>query len=321
MRRDKKRVLANDERQLIGSDRKTQMNTPTENRQGLADQPPTPTTTFAEFLEGFPPSQTVETAEAWDNESRGTSKYPAIQKFQLQLHCTTNSCNGLRFFRYLNGDRFFDSDGTLETYITYRCSNCQITKKKYSLLLLRKDNGSATAYKFGEHPPFGPPTPARLIRLFGKDRDIFLKGRQCENHGLGIGAFVYYRRVVENQKNKIVGEILKVAQTIGAPDDMLRQLEAAINEIQFSKALESVKDAVPQALLINGQNPLALLHSALSIGVHEQTDEHCLELAHDVRVLLVELAERIGQALKDEAELNTAVSRLIGLKKAQRTKG
>src|SRR5260221_2382351 len=81
-------------------------------------------------------------------------------------------------------------------------------------------------------------------------------------------------------------------------------------ENQFSKALESVKNAIPQALLINGHNPLTLLHSALSEGLHAQTDEQCLELAHDVRVILAELAERLGQALKDEAELKQAVSRL-----------
>jgi hypothetical protein len=80
---------------------------------------------------------------------------------------------------------------------------------------------------------------------------------------------------------------------------------------EFSKAVESAKDAIPQSLLINGQNPLTLLYSALSIGIHEQTDEKCLELAHDVRVVLVELSERLGQALKDEAELDSAVSRLM----------
>ena len=140
-----------------------------------------------------------------------------------------------------------------------------------------------------------------------------MKGRRCENQGLGIGAFVYYRRVVENQKNAILDEIIRVSEKIGAPADMLERLRKAKDEIQFSKALASVKDALPQALLINGHNPLAMLHSALSGGLHEKTDERCLELAHDIRVLLVELAERIGQALKDEAELNTAVSRLMSI--------
>jgi hypothetical protein len=165
--------------------------------------------------------------------------------------------------------------------------------------------------KFGEWPSFGPPTPARLIRMFGKDRDIYLKGRRCENLNLGIGAFTYYRRVVENQKNQILDEIIRVSQKIGASAEMLKVLEDAKSENQFSKALEMVKDAIPPALFINGHNPLTLLHSALSDGLHERTDEQCLELAHDARVVLVELAERLGQALKDEAELNTAVTRLM----------
>jgi hypothetical protein len=91
----------------------------------------------------------------------------------------------------------------------------------------------------------------------------------------------------------------------------VRILNLAIKETQFSKALESVKDALPQSLLINGHNPMTLLHSALSEGLHAQTDERCLEIAHAVRIVLGELADRLGQALKDEAELNTALSRLM----------
>jgi hypothetical protein len=209
---------------------------------------------------------------------------------------------------------FFPLKAPLLTYITYLCSNCRETQKTYSLHAIHRENGSGQCYKFGEHPTYGPPTPARLIRLFGKDRETFLKGRQCENHGVGIGAFVYYRRVVESHKNQIIDEVIRVSKKIGASSQMLKTLEAAKEEIQFSKALASVKDAIPQALLINGQNPLTLLHSALSVGLHDQTDETCLELAHDVRVVLIELAERLGQALKDEAELDTAVSRLMNVK-------
>jgi hypothetical protein len=177
------------------------------------------------------------------------------------------------------------------------------------------DSTSARCYKYGESPPYGPPTPSRVIEMSGDDREIFLKGRRCESQGLGIGAFAYYRRVVENQKNTIIDEIIRVSTKIGAPAGMIQALGAAKNETQFSKALTSVKDAIPQSLLINGHNPLTLLHSALSGGVHEHTDEECLDLAHDVRVVLTELADRLGQALKDEAELNTAVSRLMNPRK------
>jgi hypothetical protein len=165
--------------------------------------------------------------------------------------------------------------------------------------------------KLGELPLFGPPTPSRVISLIGPDRKIFLKGRRAEIQGLGIGAFAYYRRVVENQKNRILTEIGKVAARVGARAEDLEKLEAARHETQFSKAVEDVKAALPQILLIDGHNPLTLLHRALSEGLHAQTDEQCLELATSIRVVLTELAERIILALKDEAELKQAVTRLL----------
>jgi hypothetical protein len=233
------------------------------------------------------------------------------------LHCSTDICNGPRKFRFKDGSRSISvGEDSKQTYLTYQCSNCRITHKIFSLhvsIANAEDPESGECYKFGEFPPYGPHTPNRLLKLFGKDGKFFLKGRQCENHGLGIGAFVYYRRVVENHKDQILDEIIKVSKKI-APE-MVDGLELAKKENQFSKAVESVKNGIPQALLINGQNPLTLLHSALSEGLHAQTDEECLDLAHDVRVVLSELAERLGQALKDEAELNKAISRLMKPKK------
>jgi hypothetical protein len=178
------------------------------------------------------------------------------------------------------------------------------------------DHEEGSAYKFGEFPAFGPVTPTRLQKLLGDQLDIFMKGRRCETQGLGIGAFVYYRRVVEHQKNRFLDEILSAAKLLSAPADQLKALEAARVETQFSKAISIVKDALPQALLIGGHNPLTLLHSALSGGVHEHTDEECLALAQDIRIVLVDLAERLSQVLKDNAEIKGAVSRLLQRKAA-----
>ena len=165
--------------------------------------------------------------------------------------------------------------------------------------------------KLGELPPYGPPIPSRLIKLIGPDRDIFLKGRNCENQGLGIGAFAYYRRVVENQKNRILEEIVKVSEKIGVQRDKIDTLHEAIKETQFSKALKMAKDVMPERLLIDGHNPIFLLHRALSQGVHELSDEECLKRANTVRLVLGELSERLSAILKDKAELTEAISTLM----------
>ena len=75
-----------------------------------------------------------------------------------------------------------------------------------------------------------------------------------------------------------------------------------------------VGDAFPQALLIDGHNPLKLLHKALSRGMHAETDKECLENAEDIRVVLTTLAERISAVLKEESKLKSALTRLMNPK-------
>jgi len=196
-------------------------------------------------------------------------------------------------------------------FLTYWCRNCGKYSKMFSLAVRHIDEKLCEVYKFGELPHFGPPIPARVLRLIQPDRELFLSGRRCENQGLGIGAFTYYRRVVENQWTRLVDEIIRVGKAIGAPEPSIIALEASRDEKQFSKAVKGLKDAIPAALLINGYNPLVLLHGALSKGVHNLSDEECLALATSIRVVLVEFAEKLGQALKDEKELSESITRLL----------
>jgi hypothetical protein len=268
---------------------------------------------FAEFLESVPPSINVQISNLVERRFDGCHR---LCSPELQLHCASDACNGTRFFRRTdNEEHILPADTVRFVFVTYTCSNCRETSKLFSLAVRRISEGFwGQCLKLGELPAYGPPTPPRLIHLIGPDRELFLKGRRCENKGLGIGAFVYYRRVIENQKNRILDEIIKVAGKLNAGGSTIAALEAAKEEQQFAKALDSVKNTMPQSLLINGHNPMTLLRSALSEGLHNQSDEECLGIASSVRVVLGELSERLGQALKDEVELNTALSKLLNRK-------
>ena len=136
------------------------------------------------------------------------------------------------------------------------------------------------------------------------------KGRRTENQSLGIGAFAYYRRVVENQKDRLLEEIRKAAVRLRADQELLDKIDLAIKETRFSKALDLVKGAIPDGLKVQGENPLKLLHKALSKGVHELNDEECLERAQAVRVVLTELVSNIAHILKDDREVKAAVKTL-----------
>ena len=268
---------------------------------------------FAEFLETSPPNQSVHISDIvtlrWNN---GIQSY-VLTAPEIQIHCPDDSCNGIRFHRCTRGEKsHLPEDSWTDYFLTYLCSNCQRHTKIFAVTAIRpEDQTWGTLIKYGESPVFGPPVPARLLKLIGPDRDNFLKGRRCENQGLGVGAFVYYRRVVEHQKDRIFREIIKVSEKIGAPSEKLEILNAALVETQFTKALDMAKDAMPESLLINGHSPLKLLYRVLSEGIHNLTDEACLSDASSIRVVLGELSDRLSQALKDEVEITNALARLL----------
>jgi len=243
---------------------------------------------------------------------------------QLALHCS--ACKGERFAdgRLLGVPEI----GKKPTHkvLRYDCRNCGTFLKLYSLLTQGTDPPPAlmvgcpshvggSVIKYGEYPVYGPPVPARVTTWAGPDRDLFIKGRRCENQGLGIGAFSYYRRVVEDQKNRLLDEIIKVAAVSDpVPQELVSQLEDAKTEKQFSKALDKVKAALPESLMIKGHNPLRALHSALSHNLHNESDEACLAAAGAIRLVLAEFADRLAATLEEKRELMSALKLLANPK-------
>lgn len=267
---------------------------------------------WVEFLQEHPPGSAIPVTEATGrNVSAKNGFLGELNVPELQLYCPEPTCNSYMFFNCKEIKKHVTHSKWTKTYLTYWCKNCGKYNKTYSIAIIYDKNEICQAYKFGELPNFGPPLPSKVIRLIQPDRELFLSGRRCENQGLGIGAFTYYRRVVENQWGRLIGEIIKVGKAINSSPEIIDSLEKSKDEKQFSKAVKTVTKGIPATLLINGQNPLLLLHGALSQGVHNLSDEECLGIATSIRIILVELAEKLGSALKDEKELNEAVKKLL----------
>lgn len=239
----------------------------------------------------------------------------------IRLYCDSGDCEDQCFFKCTSGTR--PIGGTWEhIFLQYQCRNCETTRKIFAVRARVSGNSSnGEAAKLGEWPPFGPHIPSKVITLIRDDKDLFIKGRRAESQGLGIGAYAYYRRVVENQRNRLMDEIIKVAERTNAGSEVLATLQAARKETQFNKAVDLIKDGVPASLKIDGHNPLQLLHAAISRGIHELTDQECLEKATTVRLVLTDLAERISQALKEHKELQEGIARLLRPPESKGTTG
>jgi hypothetical protein len=52
--------------------------------------------------------------------------------------------------------------------------------------------------------------------------------------------------VVENHKNEIFDEIIKVCETVGAPQPLIEELGSAKQEVSFTKAMKQIKTALDE---------------------------------------------------------------------------
>jgi hypothetical protein len=285
--------------------------------------------TFKEFLEKIPPGREVEVSDAFTQPklpapplSRPGYGIPTVVKRdiwllkpELNLYCDSEKCKREMSF---NSNNDPDKDGLNDEinnykFMLYTCNNCKNYLKVFAIRIQPLQKNSKV-FKFGEFSCFGPATPPLLITLIRDDKDLFVKGLRAEDQSMGIGAFAYYRRVVENQKDRFIDEIIKATKIIAPDDPVIQDLEAAKKETQFKNAVKKIKNALPESLQINGENPLNLLHIPLSKGLHNFNDNECLEYAGCIRKILVEFANKLGQALKDKAEINAAVKKLIKLR-------
>ena len=244
--------------------------------------------------------------------SRSPASLPVLTKPRLKLHCPARSCNGLRYFDAYQTQKVTLTEKWKRVFLHYSCSNCRSRSKIFAIMARWNtvaDEGEAA--KFGEWPPFGSQVSLGIITMLGKNKDMFLLGRRAEIQGLGIGALAYYRRVVENQKDHIIDEIIQLMRRTNTPANQIEKLQSAQKEKQFKKAVELISDTIPKALLINDYNPLALLEQAMTKGAYIQDDGDALQLATAIRKILTELAERLVKALEDQADLDEAVDFIL----------
>jgi hypothetical protein len=273
------------------------------------EERPQPTVTFARFLEEFPANSGQEVLDFYVLEEDGSfwRKHP-----QLRLWCRV--CQGHRRFDggWREGGRIYDWKKPIRDFLVYKCRDCDEAEKTFCLLaIVSGENGVGLVRKLGEHPELHIDVPTYLRTLLGDEYEYFLKGLRAEKQGLGIGAFSYYRRVVENQKGRIFQKMAEVAKRLDMPSDMIENLIAASKEPQFSKALEIVKDYIPNEFKLSGNNPMKTLYAVISDGLHDKDDEACLQIAHSVRVVIQDMSQRMKDALRDDAEAKKAFEDLL----------
>jgi len=236
-----------------------------------------------------------------------------IAKPTLTLPCLAECDRSTYFDCYEISQETIGSGRWHDIAMHYNCRHCRRGIYDFAMQIRIPDNPKRESelIAMGKWPPYHERIPEGVLDLTGSDRELFLKGWKAERAGLGIGAYTYYRRVIEDQKNRIIERLIDAASTCDMPVEARRLLEQAKKEQQFASAIDLLKQGLPESLRLKGHEPISLLYSTLSGGIHEHTDGDCLDGAKRIRLLLTTLAARIQRVLDDEAEVNAALSGLL----------
>jgi len=148
----------------------------------------------------------------------------------------------------------------MEFHLEYTCVHCNKFIRSFSIRVV--DTNKKLVQKIGQFPPWDISTDPNIERLLGSHADFFKKGLICESQSYGIGAFAYYRRIVE----EIIGELLEEISEIMDGNEKEKFLKA-IEETKKTQVTQDkialVKDLLPPILRPKGMNPLSVLHSTV----------------------------------------------------------
>lgn len=222
----------------------------------------------------------------------------------INLYC--NMCTNVQTFNMENGYTHFAVDRPVAHSpigkvfeMRYLCASCNGFRYTFYVEFgLDKapasDSQTFSGWirKIGQSPPWEIDIDKNLERTLGKDSDLYKKGLVCESQSYGIGSYAYFRRITEN----ILDELLSSISSLIDPSEK-EKYDQALEKVKKTRVteekIELVQDLLPASLQPNGINPLKSLHSSLSDGIHNKTDEECLELADSIKTTLIYLVEVI----------------------------
>lgn len=120
--------------------------------------------------------------------------------------------------------------------------------------------------KIGQYPSVADliiPEIAKYKAVLGTQYREFSKAVGLFAHGIGIGSFVYLRRIIENL---VFDKYNEVAEDLEIPKEEFERLK-------FDQKIETLKDHLPEVLVSNKN-----VYGIVSKGIHELSEEECREM-------------------------------------------
>jgi hypothetical protein len=228
------------------------------------------------------------------------------------INMSCNNCGSVQTFNMINNYSDFTNysnppSADQKVRLLYKCQSCKDFTRQFQVYISANLD---YIYKFGQYPEWEIKMDKNLQKTLGKHSKTFRKGLVCESQGYGIGAFSYYRRITEEIIDELLDSIVELVET-----ENQTKYKAALEETKKTRVtqekIDLVKDLLPSILRPSGMNPLGVLHSELSEGLHAETDEECLENASHIKDILTFLINQIIQSKESAKQFTSSMKSLL----------
>ena len=187
-----------------------------------------------------------------------------------------------------NYSSFFSMLNEIEHFTrSFYCPRAPKEKSHDVTIILRVNDDKIT--KIGQFPQIADLENSHLKKYKDLDVEIYKELNRAlglNSHGIGVGSFVYLRRIIEKyivfpEIQQLVKEEALTAEQIGSLD--------------FKRKVILAKDRLPKVLVENTK-----VYSVLSKGIHSLTEEECLEIFNPI-LMAIELIldERLEKIERD----------------------
>ena len=196
------------------------------------------------------------------------------------------------------------STGTI--FFEFECVSCGRSKREYRVEQIVSEK-TVQLQKYGELPRRKVERNQVLQKFLKDDLDNYEKAAVCLSFGYGIAAFVYFRRVVENNISKLLDLVQEDAKSSSASTKVTEALAELRKNSSMDKKITIANNALPEYLQPDGLNPLGRLYKVLSEGVHKFSEEECLNKAKATSKCLEYLVSELASRKKHRIRFKTMV--------------
>jgi len=130
------------------------------------------------------------------------------------------------------------------SYFQFSCVSCQKSHREY-LVEQVLDDENIRLQKYGELPRTKLIRNRILQKFLKDDLDNYEKAIVCLSHEYGIAAFAYYRRVVENNINRLLDLVEADAQSSDVGQEVLDAIGQLRKEKPMSEKIKVANLALP----------------------------------------------------------------------------